>query len=405
MRVINIFSFETANKVKFSELPAIVHRFLDEQGLCSGRFLYYLESFDYKELAQRQKAMLGFMDKFQREDFDKQIEKYLKYPWGSPCARAVKDCPKLGPVRSLTPPEKNDLKTLYVSNILDPTDCTEADVAPFYKRIERTYGIGEADLFYCDIDFFGKTIPAVRDTEHIKGIYERYGSEYDESYKLPEQLIGSYIKIDRCNAGIPRWNVLEMSIDILHDGIIMDAKPYREAMAELLPGVKCSSSLAVILSEEEKAAVADAGKKAEPMIRKCRSFLKKRLHGADHQILEMPNYKIAPKLRKLSREHGYDYTFVLNGVFSMKKRLPRGHFLVISTTSGPSHADSTFGLTFTGLGFSHSLGCAMYAPSCQEEFDACAEDFFAAAAEFEKTYAMQLNELYDVTPEWFFPND
>ena len=412
MRVIQSFRFETANKITFSQLPEIVHRFLSEQKLSSNRFLYFLECINEKAQAMLRLSYWDanpetkeFVQKYQPSAIE-ELQRIIDNPPKSAVDRAVKDCPKLGAVMQYTPSDLSGRSaTFYVSNIAAPTECLEEDMKPFFKRMERTYGLSEADLYYCDIDFFGQTIPYERDSSRIKQRSEALNYPLDETEMLEAQPYGSIIHIQRINAGIPRWNDMTMSIDILHGGQCYDPTPYYKAMQALLPGIKSSTFLKVYLNDAEKARILSMESEATPLIEACRAFLSDRLTAAERQTMHQCNYNLAPKLKKLSKANGYSYAFVWSGVFSMNKHLNHGHYLQISVTSGPSHYDSTFHLHFIGLGFSHELANVMFAPTDQGEFDACAESFFGAVYECEKLYAAKLDLLYDPSPEWFFPND
>ncbi len=411
MRAIRSFVFETANKITFSQLPEIVRRFLAEQRLSANVFLYYLECYDKTEHAIRFLKSLDnnprikeFILRTSPETIEEN-RKIVENPPKTALARAVTDCPKLGAVKTYTPfDEQYGSDHLYVSNIIEPTECTEADMQPFFKRMERTYGLSEAVLYYCDVDFFGKVIPYVRDLAPVQQRSEALGYPFDEAETLDLQPYGSMVCITRSVAG-PRWNDLTLSVDILHDGTYYDPSPYYEAMKALLPGIKSRTLLRVIPNDKEQAAIEASNAEAAPLIAECSAFLSARLSPADRQTMHQCNYSLAPKLKKLAKNAGYSYSFVWSGVFGMNKRLPRGHYLSILVTSGQSHYDTTFHLNFDGLGFSHALTEVMFAPTDQSEFDACADAFFAAVRAFETGFASKLDCLYDPTPAWFFPND
>ncbi len=382
MRAIQSFIFDTANKITFSHLPEIVHRFLAEQHLSANAFLYYLECCDRTEYA---------------------IRKIVKNPPKSGLVRAVRDCPKLGTVKKYTPfDERYGYTCLYVSNISEPTECTEADMQPFFRRMERTYGLSKAILYYCNVDFFEKVIPYARDLSRVKQRSELLGYPFDETEMLDLQPYGSMVRITRTIAG-PSFNDLTLSVDVLHDGMYYDPSLYYEAMKALLPGIKSRTILRIVPNEKEQAAIEASNTKAAPLISECRAFLSGRLSPADRQTMHPCNYNLAPKLKKLAKNSGYSYSFFGNGVFRMDKCLPRGHYMSINVSTGPSHYDSTFQLIISGLGFSHNLAKVMFAPTDQNEFDTCADAFFTTVHEFETEFASKLDSLYDPTPAWFFP--
>ena len=48
MRRIRYYVFKAGTKLPFAELPALIHQFLDEQGLKSASFLYYFEALEFE---------------------------------------------------------------------------------------------------------------------------------------------------------------------------------------------------------------------------------------------------------------------------------------------------------------------------------------------------------------------
>ena len=160
----------------------------------------------------------------------------------------------------------------------------------------------------------------------------------------------------------------------------------------------------ILLNDSDRERIAVKDEEAAPVIEKCRDFLSKRLVSAERQNSRSEGYKIAPKLKKLAKAYGFDYSYESDGCYLLKKRMKRGHYISVSATSGPSRLDTRFGLRFEGLGFRHELTNIMTTPTNQKEFDACSENVFEAVKELEDALSSKLDELYDPTPEWFFPN-
>ena len=48
MRRIRYYVFKAGAKLPFAELPAVIHQFLDEQGLKSASYLYYFEALEFE---------------------------------------------------------------------------------------------------------------------------------------------------------------------------------------------------------------------------------------------------------------------------------------------------------------------------------------------------------------------
>ena len=398
MRAIRILYFEVKKSPKFSELPSIVHRYLDSLGLTSGRFIYCLENLDEIADARMNLKRLeaeGHGKLAERMLLEPRYQKLFSGAYKAPIERALKDCPKLGSLKRIPSTEETPmLSRMLVSNAVEETDCTEDDIAPFFKRYERTYGMMNTSFFYYDVDFFGKSIPFIRDRSSLN---QNLFLVSDDA-ALEHQIYGSGIRIRRDALGDVG---LELSIDILHDGELYDPTPYIRAMKELLPTAKCRDRLRVFLSDEEKSEIERLKKQAEPLIAECRSYLEKRLPSKERQTLSMPEYNIAPLLKKLAKRSGYSYKYKPQGLYELKKRLPRGHFLKLDLTSGPSHGDTRLFLSFSGPGFKHRLASVMETPENQQELDAWLSYAFSVLDEFEKNYASKLNSLYNETPLWF----
>ncbi|MBQ2110466.1 MAG: hypothetical protein II191_01830 [Clostridia bacterium] len=366
MRAIRTYSFDIKKKIPFSELPAVAHKFLDKEDLSVGRFLYCLESLD--------------------------LERYQTEKKVNPCLRAVKDCPKLGIVKKLSNSVMFD--KLLVDNVTADTECTEADIAPFFKRFERTYGAMDTNFFYYDVDFFGKVLPFLRDRSRLN---PNLFLNSDEPC-LADQIYGSGICIYRTDMG---YTGVELGIDILHEGVLYNPEPYYRSMCELLPGAISRTELRVFLTDEETKEIGRLRTLGEPIIAECSNYLKERLPSKNRQTLSFPNYKIAPVLKKLAKQQSYVYSYTPVGFYELSKRLPRGHFLKIEVISHPSHWDTILSLDLIGLGFKHRLVSARETPENQAELDAWLRYAFSVFAEFEGKYSAELDSLYKETPDWF----
>ena len=398
MRAIRIYTFDVKKTAKFSALPAIVHEFLEKEGLAAGRFLYCLEAIDHEADARMN------LERLEREGETEYAEMLRSHPHytklltekpQSPCERAVKDCPKLGNVKKLPSTiEVPMFNRLQVTNAVEDTGCTEADIAPFFKRFERTYGAMDTSFFYYDVDFFGRSLPFFRDRTKLNpNLFI-----VNDDPCLAEQIYGSGIRIGRSALG---EIMLELSIDTLYDSALYDPEPYFNSMAELLPGAKYTTALRVFLTDEEKSEIAPYGKQAAPVIEACSGFLKEKLPSKERQTLSMPNYNIAPILKKLAKRSGYSYSYRQLGFYSLAKRMPRGHYIDLFFTSGPSHYDTSLSVKFKGLGFEHALVYVMETPENQTELDTWLNHVFDVLSEFEKEYVPLLDALYKPTPDWF----
>ena len=370
MRVIHTCTFSMSTKTPYSEFPAIARRFLEEQNLVAHRFMYYFDEMICLKSYEETLATGG-------------------------CAKAVKDCPALGSIRYIN--VESTAHELFLTNIDKDTGCTEADILPHMNKIHRRYGFRESDLYYYDIDFFGHVIPFEREMSFVKLKSEYLQREVDPALLIYDQLRGSGIRLHRYSTG---GNYISLSIDILHNGIIYDAKPYFDAMKALLPNKNPWVKMDIYLSEAEKQEIASWDKQIAPILEEARSFLAERFPSKDGPY-NNPVYRLAPTLKKLAKQYGYAYKYEGNGFYSIDKRMPRGHILRLWVDSGPSHFNTTYGVIMEGVGFCHRIYFSEHVPRNQAESDACSEAFFSVAAEFEKAFIPKLDAFYEETPDWF----
>lgn len=358
MRVIRRYRFEIGTKVPFAQWPEIVHRFLAESGLTYHRFLYHFSD------------MTG--------------EGRLSQA----CVRLQRDCPAIGESR-IAWTEKTDSSTL-ITHVLTNMD-TQADFAeelllPLMGKIHRSYGFAEVQLCYCDVDFFDREIPVEREADLLKlGVW---------------QLKGSFITLYR----EPVFNraFLDVNIDVLLQGQLLDATPYCEAMQRLLPKVKVGSSQIIVLTADEKQRIDEADRAAEPVIEACKAYLKERLPGLQRENNDPCRYSVARACKKLAKTYGYTYRLEWNGgVYSLRKRTARGNVLYIDVDTGRFHGSTSLRLSFRGPGFSHYLGCADHVPADQQELEAALDASMQAIAAFEEALLPQLDACFPESPAWF----
>lgn len=366
MHLIQTDSFYIKSKPPFSEWSQIVHRFLEEQGLSCGKFYYFFEEFSQKG-----------------------------------CPRAVKDCPSLGQPELVNGRSYGMTDTWVLSNIHTPTACTEADLLPLMKKLHRSYGFSDVTLYYLDVDFFGRVVPTERDLTPARQRAEWHHRPLDPRICLDQQLRGCGFQLHRDILGN---NVLSMSMDLIRDGELLAPAPYVEALKALLPGARHRTIQEVVLSDAEKAEIAARNEAAAPLLERVQAFFAARLPGNQGQNHFPSRYKLAPILKKLSKQYGWHYHFIADGVFTMDKQTEKGQCLRLMADSGPSRYDTGFYLEFQGVGFQHRLWTAVYLPTNQEELDAAAEEVFAAAAEFEKSELLQsLTAHFPEVPGWSSP--
>ena len=379
MRLVQHYIFNIKTKIPFSELPEIVHRFLSENYLTSHRFLYFFEDIlDYNETK------------------DEALPR-------SSCAKILKDCPSLGEIRYHNGRSHNRSDKLWLSNIDRSDDFSESNLLPLMKKIHRRFGFCESNLYYFDIDFFGKRPCFERDYSVALRMSKTDKIPFDPTLYMECQPYGSGITLHRDACA---ENYLKLSVDLLHDSIVMDATPYYEAMQKLLPKIKVTSSLSIYLSEEEKQRIEEINQSAEPVLQNCRDFFANRLPFTSSQNPFESNYSIAKPLKKLAKKYGYTYKLVWNGgVYSLEKRTAKGNVIYVDVDSGPSHYNLGVGVSYQGVGFNHRIGCSNQTPTNQQETDAFLEDILLTISEFENTLLPTLDCLFPETPGWFIPSD
>ena len=203
------------------------------------------------------------------------------------------------------------------------------------KKIHRRYGFCESNLYYFDIDFFGKRTCFERDYSVALRMSKTDKIPFDPTLYMECQPYGSGITLHRDACA---ENYLKLSVDLMHDGIVMDATPYYEEMQKLLPQIKATSSLAIYLSEKERQRIEKINQSADPVLQKCRDFFNNRLPFTPSQNYFPSTYSVAKPLKKLAKKYGYTYKFIGNGgTYSLEKRTAKGNVIYIDVDSGPSH--------------------------------------------------------------------
>ena len=379
MRLIQHYIFNIKTKIPFSEWPEIVHCFLSENHLTNHRFLYFFED---------------ILDS--NETKDEALPR-------SSCAKILKDCPSLGEIRYHNGISHNRSNKLWLSNIDRSDDFSERNILPLMKKIHRRYGFCESNLYYFDIDFFEKRTCFERDYSVALQMSETDKIPFDPTLYIECQPYGSGITLHR---DVCAENYLELSVDLLHDGIVMDATPYYEAMQKLLPQIKVTTCLSIYLSKEEEQLIEEINQSADSVLQECRDFFADRLSFAATQNSFPSNYSVAKPLKKLAKKYGYTYKLVWNGgVYSLEKRTAKGNVIYIDVDSGPSHYALGVGVSYQGVGFNHTIGCSSQTPTNQQEADAFLEDTLVAVSEFENTLLPELDRLFPEAPSWFVPSN
>lgn len=372
MRVVKTMMFWVGKAIPYSDWPEIVHQFLRERGLSCGKFLYYFENLCSLHLDEEQ---------------ENKAKKGLD--------RLYKDLPEIGAPRTR---EEHRVRKFFISNIDTRGGCTEDQILPLMKKIHRSYGLDESDLYYMDVDFFSETLPSIRNFKYAEDRCRSTGEPLDPLNSLPLQPYGSGFKLYRRITGEA---CLYCSIEILRNGVVLDPSPYFSALQALLPGARHTERMELYLSDEDRREFIRQTEEAAPALEKCRAWFAARLPESKRQNHFESSYKLAPKLKKLAKQYGFDYRFLAGGLFSLDKKTARGHVFHLIVDSGPSRYDASFSLDFQGLGFQENLGSSTCVPTNQAEFDACAEQVLETAAAFERELLPELDACWPETPDWY----
>lgn len=360
MRVIRRYRFEIGTKIPFVQWPEIVHRFLVENGLTYQRFLYH----------------------FTDNVFEPQA-------CPKACERLQKDCPEIGESHIL-PTAVSGMSKYVLTNISGERDFQEALLLPLMGKIHRSYGFAEVMLGYYDVPFFGRVIPfEVADDPRKSSAWYLHGSA-----------------ISLYRDAVFGTAELVMTIDVLQDGQLLEAAPYCEAMRKLLPKVRVTASMEIVLTKEEKQRIAQTNQAAEPVLERCRIFFSQRLSAGLNQNLTGPSYSLATALKKLAKKYGYTYSKESGSGTTciLQTRTARGNVLHVWVDAGPSHTRTEVCVSFKGVGFSHCLASADYAPANQEELEEALAQTMAFVEEFRSSLLMELDACFPPCPEWFEPD-
>ena len=380
MRLIKNYGFNIGTKIPFSEWAEIVHRFLSENRLSHHTFLYHFE-----DLIIYRKITDGF-------DIPE-----------CGCKKLLNDCPSLGEIRHHNGKGHPQSDYVWLSNIDTENGFSEEAILPLMKKIHRRYGITENILYYYDIDFFGFRTHFERDYSVARNVCNSHGIPFDPTVRMQRQPYGSGIELHRDILGD---NYLLLSVDIMHNGEVLDATPYYESMQRLLPKVKPHVWLSIYLSDEEKQQIERIDRSASSVLEECKAYLENKLRLIDRQNFLSSNYSVAKPLKTLAKKYGFEYKLVWNGgVFSLEKRTARDNVLYLGVDCGPSRYSIDVRLSFQGIGFNHILCTGNLLPTNQQEADADLEDVMRVLSEFENTLLPSLDKLYPETPDWFIASD
>ena len=349
MRVIGTYYFQIGSKIPFNQWPDLVQTFLQQHGLSYDRFIYY-----FKE------NIFG-------------LEK------------ALKDCPKLGPIKRYYL-EKGGM-VRYLSN-LDGEGCTEEEILALMPKIYRRYGFDDTYLIYQNIDFFAERIPAT----------------VEEPANRPECIKGASIVCHK-DSVFPRLSGITMHIEIGDEHGVKDAAPYVSGMQALLPKTNCLEFVECVMTEEERAMYAQLNEAAAPLLENARKYSESRLPQPGAKWLgDPPKLTAVPVIKKLCKKFGYTFIKHDSGLTCVEKRTENGHCMMLRVDVTPIGKHVNVWIDFVGLGFRHRIGTAHHAPKNQKELEVYLVEIFAALADMEQETIPALDGHFPPTPSWFVPN-
>ena len=371
MRQIKTYRFFIGTKIPFSQWLDLVHRFMDGQGLHSGRFFYCFEEGLHDTPEENQRRLEA------RES-------------AGPCAKALRDCPDFGEIL----PDR-DGRCLYLSNIDTGTPFREETLLPLMKKLHRWYGFSACDLYCADVDFFGRTIPT-----------EPHPADAAATYIFWPR--GSLIHLHRDILG---WNILELQLDLLEGDRAEDPTPYRDAMCALLPKIRYEEWTMLCCTEEERRTFEAVAERAAPLEGRCRAFFNEKVHAFRRRNEREGKLSVSSVLRKQAKKHGllFEHDKGSDKPYLLSKRVEGGHWLQLSA-DGPRQPGMFihmgpigFRLAFQTLGYRCQLLQTQFGPCSNEDLEVFVDHVLTLAEHFEQEKCLGLAAVFPPCPDWFTP--
>lgn len=358
MRLIKTWMFDINGRTPKTVWIELIQRFLRENGLTSHRFLYLIDE------------ML----------FDYTIEEALT---NGGCAKIRKACPALDEIRVLRGRAMGAFDHLWISNVDREDDrFTAEQILPVMNKIQRGHNISLSYFEFADVDFFGRRI-------HYEVLPrpERWS-------QIPHY--GSCLFLIH--------NRIELSVDILHDGELLDGEPYKEALQAILPPGKVRAHEMLWLSREEKEALNEAKQNTAPVRERCRRFFEESLPPEKDKKGIEARYSTAAPMKKLAAQYGYTYRSIpRGGLLVLEKRTARGNAIWVEVGSMAPRYGMEIVLRYKGAGFAYYLVGRSSEPKNQKEANAELEKVMEAVAEFEKTLLPEVDACFPEAPAWYDP--
>ena len=256
-------------------------------------------------------------------------------------------------------------------------------------KIHRRYGFWSTHVIFQDIDFFFRKIPAI-----IRG-----------PGNVPDCIKGASIVCFRDSVFASEC-YLDLRI-ITYDGEnTYDPAPYLEAMKRHLPGIKYESFVECCMTEAEERAYEVLNREAAPLVERFSGWLGAKLPAIPEKpVYSAENGKLSlvSKLKKLCKQYGYTYVQYISYLFLIRKRTPKGHYLLIDIDTGVYYHQISFVVYFAGVGFRYQIAESSFFQANGGDVDQFLEDCFAALAAAEKEVLPLLDAHFPATPDWFTP--
>lgn len=377
MRVYRSCFFFIGTKIPFSQWPALVDRYLDNLGLSYQAFLYDFEDMDFSAYYQKILSGESCRDcrklqacEFCREEAQQALRKK------SACERALADCPALGPIFLR---QEKDCCFHILSNLSFPGKEVHDLLLPLMPKLHKCYGFSEISLCYHGVDFFSRSWPSAIDASR-------------------NELTGPRIVLHRWTVS-PRQSGIELCIDITDGDEVLDASPYLDAMAALLPGIRHWESLDFTLAPEEQAELERIERQSESAVSEWEAFFKARF-SSPRRSGSGP-VSLAPALKRLGQAYSYRYLGSVQRLLRMEKPSPNGHFLTLEFDTGRMGDEVNVLLSLEGAGFSRRIAGIPYLPESRQDAVSHLEKLFAALHEAEALLLPALDCLYPAGPVWY----
>ena len=384
MRILQCYRYLIGAKIPFDKWPDIIEQYLQEQNLRHHSFHYCLETYDDSERCRSvldgTKCETCGASEYACERCRKEAENTVRKV--TACERAVKENPFLGTIHARQT-RYNTIQSL--NNFVDESNNSKEKIYAIIPKLYRRYGFAETYLIYRDIDFFSRRVSTpAPESEYLINGYE-----------------GSGITLYR--SCLSQDNAIILVVESRYPGEVPDAKPYADALGELLPGTKRLSDTKIIMENDEHVRYEALHSQAKPLVKQAKEFINE--HMPEEKGNDEPDAKVsvASWLKKLGMRYGYAYLGYSNYVYLMEKRLQDGHYICLEFVSNPLSPDADPYVKLCGLGFNHEIWVDGFSP--QNSLDA--SDYFTklfdTLAEAEQNVFPAILDLYPPTPNWFMP--